>query len=154
MGTYKSTKTYCHNQGLSVCFRQWRAKSHCQQLHGYALEIRLTFECTVLDENGWVQDFGGLKYIKGWLEDMFDHRLLVAADDPQKAQLLALGDTDPQIAWVIEVPQTGCEAFARYIYDYVEQWLSHQSSWPRVLLHSVEVREHQGNSAIYERASK
>ena len=35
---WRSTKTYGHEEGLSCCFRQWRAThSHCRLLHGYAL---------------------------------------------------------------------------------------------------------------------
>ena len=30
----------------------------------------------------WVMDFGGLKPIKAWLEDLFDHTLLINEDDP------------------------------------------------------------------------
>ena len=41
---WRSTKTYGHEEGLSCCFRQWRAThSHCRLLHGYALSFRLTF---------------------------------------------------------------------------------------------------------------
>ena len=28
-------------------------------------------------------DFGGLKHIKAWLEDKFDHTLLINEDDPE-----------------------------------------------------------------------
>ena len=59
---YRSTKTYGHNEGLSCCFRQWRAShSHCQQVHGYALAFRFVFATHTLDENNWCLDFGGLK---------------------------------------------------------------------------------------------
>ena len=144
---YKVTKTYCHNLGLSASFRQWRAKSHCRFIHGYALEVRLTIVATELDENNWVFDFGGLKDIKRQLIDLFDHKTLVAEDDPKKAMFKEL-----EIAGLIqyvEVPNVGCEGFAKYIYDL---------AYPRIKelrtnnaeLESVEVREHQGNSAIYK----
>ena len=34
---YFSTKTY--NQIGPVCYRQWRADSHCNLIHGYALSF-------------------------------------------------------------------------------------------------------------------
>lgn len=47
--TYKSTKLYGHEIGLSAAFRQWRAESHCRFLHGYALAVRFEFEADELD---------------------------------------------------------------------------------------------------------
>ena len=61
MGTFKSTKTYKTSKGLSCCFRQFKANSHCQYLHCYSLEISVEFEAKNLDERNWVVDFGGLK---------------------------------------------------------------------------------------------
>ncbi len=61
---------------VSAAFRQWRAASHCNQVHGYALEFRVKFEADVLDERNWVVDFGNLKQIKAWLEEEFDHRTM------------------------------------------------------------------------------
>lgn len=147
---YKCTKTYGHDLGLSACFRQWRAKSHCRFLHGYPLSFKLTFGANELDENNWVLDFGGLKEVKQWLMDSFDHRLVVAYDDPCKDILLALADE--QLACPIVIPDVGCEAFARHAFDFVQAWLDHHGHSPRVQLLEVEVREHGGNSAIYGEA--
>src|SRR4051812_23270084 len=65
---YGSTKTYAANVGLSAAFRQHPADSHCNQLHGYALEVSACFEADSLDHRNWVIDFGGLKDFKRWLE--------------------------------------------------------------------------------------
>jgi len=145
---YSSTKTYGHEIGLSACFRQWRAESHCNLLHGYALSVKFVFEATELDKNNWVVDFGSLKSMKAWLESMFDHVLLVAEDDPHKDELCQLAGLD--LARVIVVPEIGCEAFSRMIYDRAVKWLVEQGYSPRVRLCSVEVREHGANSAIYQ----
>lgn len=146
---FASTKTYTHAQGLSCCFRQWRATSHCRLLHGYALEVKIEFLAKNLDENNWVVDFGGLKDIKKWLEDTFDHKLLVADDDPYRHMFLSM-QFDEDVCNVTCVPATGCEAFAALIFDYVESWIDRVDSGvrTRVVLKSVEVREHGGNSAI------
>lgn len=135
---FLSTKTYVHAGGLSCCFRQWRAQSHCNQLHGYALQVKLTFRDT-LDERNWVQDFGGLKDVKEWLTHMFDHTTLVAVDDPQRSlleQLDAAGVADVRI-----VAAVGCERFAELIFDQV----LHMGFTSLI---EVEVREHESNSAI------
>ena len=64
---YESTKTYGNERGLSCCFRQWQADSHCSYLHGYSLGFRFTFETNELDKRNWVYDFGGCKWIKVFL---------------------------------------------------------------------------------------
>ena len=148
-GIYRSTKTYDHNEGLSCTFRQWRAgASHCSLLHGYALAFKFVFVARELDERHWCFDFGGLKPVRQWLHEMFDHTLLVAVDDPERARLEDLGRSG--LADVRVVPAVGCEATARLVYARVSGMM-HDLSGGRVWLESVEVREHGGNSAIYSR---
>jgi 6-pyruvoyltetrahydropterin/6-carboxytetrahydropterin synthase len=149
IGTFGSTKTYNHSVGLSCCFRQWKAESHCKYLHGYAIKVHFEFEASTLDVRNWVVDFGSLKSLKGWLEDMFDHKTLVAEDDPLLAVYQAA-----QGAGIMQlriVPATGCEAMAWMIYMYAEQWLIDNGyKLDRVRLKRVTVSEHEGNSAYYE----
>jgi 6-pyruvoyltetrahydropterin/6-carboxytetrahydropterin synthase len=148
---YRSTKTYGHNEGLSCCFRQWRAThSHCRLLHGYALSFHFVFATAELDARNWCFDFGGLKPIRAWLHDMFDHTTLVAEDDPDLAHFRAFAS-----AGLIDLrvlPAVGCEATARLVHDYASRFVGDESSG-RVWLESVEVREHSGNSAIYTLAA-
>ena len=150
--TYRSTKTFGHNLGLSACFRQHRAHSHCNLLHGYALAIRLEFEAVELDCRGWVVDFGSMKSLKAMLEGTFDHKLLVAEDDPMKDELCALQGLG--LADVVVVPSTGCESFAYLIYECVKVWLKDNGYSPRCSIVSVEVSEHGANSAIYKSEAK
>lgn len=147
---YQSTKTYNHEIGLSCAFRQWRAESHCKYLHGYALGVKFVFEAEKLDIRNWVVDFGSLKSLKGMLEDTFDHKLLVAEDDPLKNQFIALEKAGG--ACVVIVDHTGCEAFAELIYECAEQWLIDNGYSPRVSLASVEVKEHGANSSVFYRS--
>lgn len=149
--TYRSSKTYGHDLGLSCCFRQWRAASHCRLLHGYALSIHLEFEADGLDERNWVVDFGSLKGFKAQLENTFDHKLLVAEDDPEKDLLCSLAGMG--LADVVVVDATGCEAFAELIFTCAEIWLFNNGYSPRVRMHHVTVREHGANSATYQRRS-
>lgn len=144
---YQSTKQFGHDLGLSCCFRQWRAESHCNQLHGYAIAIRLVFEAEELDVRNWVVDFGSLKSLKQMFVDTFDHKLLVAEDDPDKDDICALAGMG--IADVIVVPAVGCEKFAEYVFGATEVWLKSNGYKPRVKLVSAEVKEHGANSAIY-----
>ena len=148
---YQSTKTFGHNLGLSCCFRQWRADSHCSFLHGYAVEVKLVFEAPELDHRNWVIDFGSLKLVKKYLEDMFDHKTLVAQDDPEHSTFLELHEK--KIIDMVTVPAIGCEKFSQYIYEHVDSWLVSTGESTRVKLVSCEVREHGANSAVYTGSS-
>lgn len=147
MATWQSTKTYGHEVGLSCAFRQWRAHSHCSKMHGYALAFKFVFETEELDSTNWAVDFGGLRSLKGILEDTFDHKTVVAEDDPELAYFQeghAKGVLD-----LVVLPAGGCEKFAEFVYEVAEQWLKDAGFAPRCRLASVEVSEHGANSALY-----
>ncbi len=144
--SFISTKTYNHSIGLSCAFRQWRAKhSHCKYIHGYALSVRLNFKGMLNDRN-WVYDFGDLKFVKEFLEDTFDHKTVVAEDDPELESFKELEEKG--LIQLKIIPHVGCEKFAEYICKQIATTIEVNSN-ERVKLMSVEVREHSGNSAIY-----
>ena len=148
MSRFLVTKTYGHELGLSCAFRQWRAASHCRQLHGYALSFKFVFEANGLDANGWVIDFGALGPLKEVLKKTFDHTVAVAGDDPGIKHFEQLQEA--KIANVILFPSgVGCEKFAKYAYWTASGILSELAlrNTPRVI--SCEVAEHGANSAIY-----
>jgi 6-pyruvoyltetrahydropterin/6-carboxytetrahydropterin synthase len=175
---YLSTKTYGTDRGLSCCFRQWRSThSHCALLHGYSIGIKLIFESETLDDRNWVMDFGGLKAFKEWADYMFDHTLVIGADDPhlEKFQALAaLGlQAEGGVCDLRVVEAVGCEKFSELAYKTMENILrafQAGNSWflvaqdgttlkeftcrypvgPGVKLRSAEVFEHASNSAVYE----
>ena len=140
---HQSTKTYGNEVGLSCCFRQWRADSHCNKLHGYSLGFRFTFEAAKLDKHNWVYDFGGCKWIKEYLQDQFDHKLVVAKDDPKLVRILLI----KELADINVMDDVGCEKFAEMVYNYVSSKI-HEETKGRVSLFSVECFEHGANSAI------
>lgn len=147
---YKSTKTWGAEVGLSCCFRQWRADhSHCRFLHGYAIAVRIEFHAGILDQRNWVVDFGGLDEIKQFLKDTFDHKLLVAQDDPALDMLMGLDELG--LAQIVVLQDgVGCEQFARLIWERASNWLTETGQSRRVGVKSVEVKEHGANSAIFE----
>jgi len=144
--SFISTKTYNHNIGLSCAFRQWRAKhSHCKYMHGYALSVRINFKGMLNDRN-WVYDFGDLKFVKQFLQDTFDHKTVIAEDDPELETFKELNEKG--LIQLVVIPHVGCEKFAEYICKEIAPQIEVNSN-ERVKLISVEVREHSGNSAIY-----
>lgn len=145
--TFLSTKTYGHELGLSCVFRQWKADSHCNQLHGYALSFRFVFEAKELDYRNWVVDFGGLKGLKKSLQHYFDHKTVVAEDDPMREDIEALQAVG--IADIIIVPAVGCEKFAEFASNLATDELKQLGLEDRVRVVEVECSEHGANSAIY-----
>ena len=141
---YRSTKLF---GPFSACFRQHRAESHCRFIHGYGLTFRIQFEANELDVRNWCVDFGSLKSFKGMLEDQFDHKLVLAEDDPHLDELMSLDTLG--LAQVRLLPAIGCERFAQYVYDAAEAWLQSNGYAPRVHVAQVECWEHDTNSAIY-----
>ncbi|MDQ8936036.1 6-pyruvoyl trahydropterin synthase family protein [Acinetobacter rudis] len=145
---YLSTKTFGHDLGISCAFRQWRAvHSHCSKIHGYALSFHFVFEAEQLDQRNWVMDFGGFKALKDKVVECFDHKLVVAEDDPMLDELKKLDQLG--VADVVVLPAVGCEMFAHYVYEIAKDVLHAELADGRVRLKSVEVREHGANSASY-----
>ena len=147
-----STKVF---DGFSTVFRQWKAETtHCRFLHGYGVSFKLWFEGE-LDERNWVWDFGGMKRAKGkvdgktpkaWMDYMFDHTMIIAADDPEvKAfqQMDAVG-----VAQVRIIPATGAEKFAEYIYNKLNEFVKTETD-NRVRVTKVKFMEHGKNAAYY-----
>lgn len=134
----------------SAAFRQWRSThSHCQFIHGYNLTANITFEANELDNKGWVADFGGLKDLKSTLEHTFDHKLVVAADDPELELLRQLDDAG--VAEVVVLPGgVGCERFAEFVLKTADTFIDEVTEG-RVRVASVQINEHGSNFATCHR---
>jgi 6-pyruvoyltetrahydropterin/6-carboxytetrahydropterin synthase len=147
MGNYYSTKTYGHNIGLSAVFRQPNADhSHCHLLHGYSLQFKFTFGCSDLDNKNWAVDFGGLKPLKAWLEDNFDHKLVIDSVDPEMRTFRDLERKG--LAEVRVFDGVGAEKFAEHAWRFADE-LVREMSDGRCWCESAECAEHGANSAIY-----
>ena len=146
MAKYVSTKTYTHLG--PVAYRQWRADSHCNLIHGYALSFHFEFECDTLDARNWCMDFGGLKPLKANLEDWFDHTLLVAEDDPEMDTVQMLQDKTLIDMRIVDA--VGCERFAELTFNKAQSIIEAQYG-KRCWVESVTVREHEHNSATVRR---
>ena len=135
---------------ISVGHRQWRDDGHCAWVHGYGRYIQFTFEGE-LDHRQWVMDFGDLKDVKQWLEKQWDHRVMIASDDPQLDKLKEMHDLNIMNINVMDVEKgwgPGIEASCKFVYDHVMP-LIHAKTGGRVRLVKVEIWEHERNSAIY-----
>ena len=142
---YKVNKTFGHNEGLSCCFRQWRADSHCNLLHGYALSVSFILSSNELDHKNWVYDFGSFKKIKEFLHFWFDHTTVVAKDDPE-IEIFKELDNKKLINLKI-LDHVGCEKFSEFIYNESCKLVPEFE----YILESVMVKEHNSNGAIFSK---
>jgi 6-pyruvoyltetrahydropterin/6-carboxytetrahydropterin synthase len=146
--SYYSTKTYGHNIGLSACFRQPNADhSHCSLLHGYSLQFKFTFAANELDNKNWVVDFGGLKPLKVWLEDNFDHKVVLTDTDPHLNDFYELEEKG--LAALTILDGVGVERFAYHAWKKADS-LVREMTDNRCWCVEVECAEHGANSAIYK----
>ena len=135
----------------SCAFRQPLAKSHCRFIHGYRLQAKFWFTCSSLDSNNWVVDFGALKGLKTILEETFDHKTVVSGTDPDLDMFKELQKRN-MIELVIMADGVGIEKFANFCFEVADDYIK-DSTYGRCWVQKVEVWEHEGNSAIYEKTS-
>ena len=150
--TYKFTSTKEYHNAFPCAYRQWRADSHCNLLHGYAFTMKFYFGADELDVRNWTADYGGFRELKKILEDQFDHALLVSADDPELATYKIL--QEKKIAKLTILSRLGCEGLADMLYKYIncvyipDMWGDGESK--RLWCYRVEVRETVNNMAFRE----
>lgn len=147
---YTSTKEY--HDAFPCAYRQWRADSHCNLIHGYSFSMKFYFGTNDLDVRNWAADYGGLKELKKFLESQFDHTLIVSANDPELETFKLL--EQKKMAKIVILPKVGCEGLADQLYKYVngvyipEMWGEGEAK--RLWCYRVEVRETQSNMAFRE----
>ena len=154
---YQSTKIF---DNYSVAIRQWKAQhSHCQLLHGYALKFKVYFASNEsdidrqLDDMNWIVDFGGFKSkpvgngLKDWMNDMFDHTLLIEKDDPYKDLFETMAMEG--LCKVHFLDRMGAESLARLVCEKFNEVLKTTDAG-RCKVIRVECFENDKNSAIWE----
>lgn len=141
---YRSTKSYWN---YPCAHRQWLHNGHCRWVHGYSRSFHFLFESYQLDSTGFVMDFSGLKVIKEWLDEHFDHTLLLNPDDPLLPMFRAIEEKDG--AKIVVIPTgVSMEGTAKWVYNTWAPLIKEQSNG-EVILIQVEVRENDKNSGIY-----
>ena len=138
---YESSKTF---KNLPCAHRRYAHQGHCAWVHGYSRSFTFWFRATERTANGFVMDFGQLKEVKLWLEDNFDHTLLLDAADPLLAEFKELEQRGACKLVIYE--DVGMEGTCAFVKQYMDAWLL-ENTEGRVWLHSIEVRENEKNSA-------
>ena len=142
---------------ISTCHRNWKAASNpnrnskkCAYIHGYSRWVEFTFQGE-LDCHQWVQDFGDCRFIKEFLEKEWDHRVLVAGNDPELETLGKLHEQGLIDLNVIPFENgwgPGIEGSAKYVFDHIQPILTEKTNG-RVRIAKIEIWEHDHNSASF-----
>lgn len=153
---YKSTKKF---GPISTNHRNWKAAENknrdsvkCSWIHGYSRYIEFTFVGDY-DECQWVMDFGDLKDVKALIEEAWDHKTLIASNDPRLGQIKHMRDAGLIALTVVDVSNglgwgPGIEGSCKWAFDKVSELLVKKTDG-RVGIESVRVWEHGNNSAYY-----
>ena len=118
---------------------------HCSKIHGHNWAITLTFACSETDTNGFVVDFGKLKYLKDWIDTNLDHACLFNQDDSEKDALL---ESMGHLFKAYILPNASCEGLAVHLHEVFDPMVREHTSG-RVWITQVEIEEDSKNSACY-----
>ena len=114
----------------------------CQLAHGHSMCAEVCLSRWVVCGVGFVIDFGELKkVVKGWVDEHWDHGLLLHEDDP----LRKLCEGHAKIYVMPNSLEPTAENIAKVLFDVV------QEKFPDTRVEYVSVRETPTNIATYRR---
>lgn len=147
---FLTSKTFGGASGFSCCYRDHKDdESTLGQLHGSVLSFKVMFEADELDAHGRVMPMYDTEELEEFLDATFGYTTIVAQDDPSMEAFDQL-DEDEAIDLVV-LQAVSLETFCKAVFDFCVLWLQKKGQDQRVMVHSVEVREHDGSSAIFAR---
>jgi 6-pyruvoyltetrahydropterin/6-carboxytetrahydropterin synthase len=108
---YEIAKELCFSYG----HRLLNHGGKCKLLHGHNGRVTIKLAAETLDSQGMVIDFSVIKTAaKEWIDEQFDHQMLLHEDDPLVAVLKDCGEHYR----VLKVHPTA-ESLARLIFDHL-----------------------------------
>lgn len=138
------TKTYSN---LKAAHRQWRHTGHCSKVHGENWTIELAIAAETLDSRGFVVDFSELRDVQTFLEENFDHTLLLDKDDPARHEFEEMDRRGlMKIVWLYSA---SAEGIANFVLENVSPMIA-QKTKGRAALAQVRVYEDDKNSAAVD----
>lgn len=141
---YQSTKSFWN---YPCAHRQHRHHGNCALIHGYSRSFHFTFAAQTRDACGFVVDFGELKWLKRFLDEHFDHTLLLPPDEPHLGLFREL-ESHGACKLVLLPYGVGMEDTAQWVCEWADRELRHATKG-RCWVVKVEVRENDKNSGIY-----
>lgn len=141
------SKTYSE---VPFAHRQWCHAGHCSRIHGHNWSIEVIFQCKSLDENGFVVDFGNLKFLRDWIDDNLDHACLLSSDDPEMDRFKQMQKDN--LIKITTVSNASCEGIAKHIFDIFDVMIRSETS-QRAWICKIELYEDSYNKVYYSKPS-
>lgn len=127
---------------FSCGHRVYQQGSKCENLHGHNYRVHFELEAPELDDVGRVLDFSVIKTLLcEWLEEEWDHKMLIWKDDPWSRYLLEI---DRTVVWTPFNPTA--ENMAKHLVEVIGP--QRLAGLPGRLVR-VEVEETRKCSAAY-----
>lgn len=124
--------------------RQPTHDGHCKLIHGHDWKFEVEFAAATLDENGFVIDFGKMKFVKEFLAERFDHTLVLPLNDPEFDTFQQLQEKG--LAKLTLLAEASAEGLADYLFQAIDE-LAGEATSERVGVVRVTVYEDEKNSA-------
>lgn len=137
--------TCCKRFGpFPFAHRQPSHDGHCALVHGHNWTFEVEFTADHLDSNGFVIDFGRMQFLKNWMNEMFDHTLVLPKTDPHFEYFSNMAERGlAKVTWLDSV---SAEGLARYLLTQIKFILAENTNG-RVSVRRVTVFEDEKNSA-------
>jgi len=137
------SKTY---RDIPLGHRQPFHKGRCSRIHGHNWTIKLTFAASELDSNGFVLDFGNLRYLKEWIDQNLDHACAISTSDPH-LERMKNWEADGLIQLLV-LESASCEGIAQHLFEVFDPMVREHTNG-RAWIVSIELEEDTKNSATY-----
>lgn len=126
--------------------------SPCRAIHGHSYEVWVEIKAYKLDASEMVTDFSNLKFVKEYLDNEWDHALILSKHDSLK-DMDCLKD---QKLFIMDTKFTTAENMATHLCHYVVAVLSEEINdiYDRFSSIKVEVAETVNNIASYKHIFK
>ena len=134
---FTCSKTY---HDIPFAHRQHRHAGHCAFIHGHNWSIEIEFACRELNECGFVVDFGGLGFLKEWIQTHLDHACVFAKDDPKAVHLLK---QHPDLFKPLMVESASAEGIAQFLFHTFDPLVREQTqgrAWVRTLILHEDIK--------------
>lgn len=136
------TKTY---RDIPFAHRQHCHDGRCALVHGHNWSITLTFGCRETDPNGFVVDFGKLRFLKEWIDAHLDHACLFNESD---AEGRALRESAPRLFKSYVLPDCSSEGIASHLHAVWDPMVRERTGG-RAWITQIAVGEDSKNAAAY-----
>ena len=100
----------------------------------------------LFDTNGFVVDFGKLRYLKEWIDENLDHACAISLRDPH-LERMKNWEVDGLIQLFV-IESASCEGIAQHLFEVFDPMVREHTNG-RAWILSIELVEDSKNSATY-----